>query len=307
MADILELKNIKWKPQAYRIAGQTLESLKKDVKEIYKKEGEKGLDKLPGIGSRLAKKISQYIKTGKIKEYEKLKKSLPKGLYEMMNIPGIGVKRAKLFYRKKGIKSVKELKKAIKKHKLIGLPGFKKRAEEKVSEGISILKGQKGRIPLKQAEKISNLVLRSLRKLRAVKRAVAAGSLRRKKSTIRDIDLVVETTKSKEVVDKFVKMSFVKKVLGKGAEKGIIISKQGMQVDIRIAKPEYFGACLLYFTGDKQHNIWLRKKAIKRGWKLSEYGLFEGKKRIAGKTESSIYKKLSVKMPKPEMRIGETE
>ena len=309
MADIYELQEVRWKPAAYRMAAQTLESLRTDVSEIYKKQGLKGLDKLSGIGSGIAGKIEQFLKTGKIQEYEKLKKSIPGGLYEMMNIPGIGPKKASLFYKKLGIKSIKQLKQAARKGKLIGLPGFKRRAEEKILEGIGIFKKQKGRIPLKQAEKIARPILNSLRKLPEVSKAEPAGSLRRKKPTIRDVDIVVKTNKPEKVIDKFVKMRFVSKVLGKGKDKAIIITKQGIQVDIRPFPPKSFGSGLLYFTGDKQHNIWLRKKAIKQGWKLNEYGLFEKKtgKQIGGKTESEIYKKLKTKMLSPEKRIGETE
>jgi len=306
IADILEIKKVRWKPQAYRMAAQTLESCG-NVGEIYKKEGRQGLDKLPGIGSGLAKKIVEYIETGKIKEYERQKKSIPKGLYDMMNIPGIGPKKAVMFYEKLRIKNIKELERAAKKHKIRGLPLFKERAEKKVLEGINIFKKQRGRIHLKDAEKIANNIVEELKKLKEVKRAEVAGSLRRKKPTIGDLDIVIETNKPKKVADKFVKMSFVKEVLGKGKEKAIIITKEGIQVDIRFFTKENFGSGLLYFTGDKQHNIWLRKIAIKKGYKLNEYGLFDKKtgKKVAGRTEKEIYKKLGVKMIRPEKRIGE--
>ncbi len=307
MADILEIKQEKWKPQAYRIAAQTLEGLKKDVEEIYKKQGIKGLERIPGIGEGLARKIIQFIETGIINEHEKLKKSIHSGLYEMMNIPGVGAKKASLFYNKLKIKTINQLEEAARKHKLFNLPGFKEKAEQNILEGISMLKKQKGRIALKQAEKIAGRILKELRKLPEVRQAIAAGSLRRKKSTIGDIDIVIKTNQPEIVAEKFVKMPFVKEVLGKGREKATIITKQSIQVDIRFFTEENFGSGLLYFTGDKQHNIWLRKKAIKKAWKLSEYGLFQGSKRIAGKTEKEIYKLLNVKFPKPENRIGETE
>lgn len=307
IADILELKNVRWKPQAYRIAAQTLES-SKDIKEIYGKEGQAGLEKLPGIGESLAEKIIQYIKIGKIKEHEKLKKSIPSGLYKMMNIPGIGVKKASLFYNKLGIKNISQLKIAARKHKITGIQGFKEKSEEKILEGISLMKVEE-RIPLKQAEKIARKIAAELKKLREVKKIVVAGSIRRKKSSIRDIDIVIETKKPEIVADKFTKMPFVSKILGKGKEKSTIITKSGLQVDIRLFTEENFGSGLLYFTGDKQHNIWLRNKARKKGYKLNEYGLFEIKtgKKVAGKTEKEVYDKLKVKMLPPEKRLGETE
>lgn len=302
MADILELENIRWKPAAYRMAAQTLESLKIDVKNIYKKEGEKGLDKLPAIGSGLTKKIVQYIKEGKIDTYEKLKKSLPSGLYEMMGVPGVGPKKAWLFYNKLGIKNINELKKAAQEHKLEGLPGFKERAEENILQAIATMKSDEQRILLEKAEKIAKDVIKKLKEIPEVKNAIGAGSLRRKKPTIRDIDIVIETTEPEKVVNSFIKMNFVKKVLGKGKEKATIINKQGIQIDIRLFNKDNFGSGLLYFTGSKQHNIWLRKIAIKKSYKLNEYGLFKGNKRIAGKTEKEIYDKLGLKYAEPEER-----
>lgn len=306
IADILEIKNVKWKPQAYRVAAQTLEA-SKNVSEIYKKEGIEGLKKLPGVGEALAEKIVQYITEEKINEYERLKKSIPQGLYQMMNIPGVGAKKASLFYNKLGIKTINDLEEAAKKHKLLNLPLFKAKAEEKILEGIGILKGKKERMPLKQAEKISSQIINELKKLKEVEKIIVAGSIRRKKSTIGDIDIVIQTKKPEIVADKFTKMSFVKEILGKGMEKATIITKQNIQADLRFFNEDEFGAGLLYFTGDKGHNIWLRKKAIKKGYKLNEYGLFLGNRRIAGKSEEEIYKKLGVKYLEPEKRIGETE
>lgn len=308
MADILQIKNVQWKPQAYIIAGQTLESLNENIEDIYVSGGIKALEELPGIGEGLAKKIIQYIETGKIEEHEKLKKSIPAGIYGMMRIPGVGAKKASLFYNKLGIKNISELENAALKHKLLGLPGFKERAEKKIIEGIAIMKGQKGRISLREAGKIASAIIKEVKKLKEVSECVAAGSLRRKKSTIGDIDIVIKTNSPEKVLARFVKMSFVKDVLGMGKEKAIIILKQGIQADARVFTDDEFGAGLLYFTGDKNHNIWLRKIAISKGWKLNEYGLFDKKeKRIAGRTEEEIYDKLGVKFVEPSKRIGEVK
>lgn len=308
IADILEMQNVKWKPQAYRIAAQTLESLNENVQNIYLNQGEKGLEDLPGIGKSLAKKIIQYLKTGKIEEHEKLKKTIPAGVYEMMKIPGVGAKHASLFYKKLGIKNLNQLKEALAKHKLLKLKGFKERSEQKILEGISIIK-EDGRMPLSEAGKIASKILKQLKTIKEAKEIVAAGSLRRKKPTIGDLDIVIKTSKPEIVIKKAVKLPFVKKVLGKGEEKATIITEDNLQVDIRVFTKEEFGAGLLYFTGDKQHNIWLRKIAIKKGLKLNEYGLFEKStnKRIAGESEEEIYSKLGIKMLPPEKRIGETK
>jgi DNA polymerase (family 10) len=301
MADILEIKKVMWKPAAYRAAAQTLESLKENVSKIYKEQGQKGLDNLPGIGSGIAKKIIQYVKENKIEEYEKLKKSLPAGLSEMMEIPGIGPKKASLFYNKLKIRSVEELKKAAQEHRLESLPGFKTKTEENILQGIEIKKSG-NKIPLKEAEKIASSILKKLKKIPGVEKALPAGSLRRKSPAVGDIDIVVLTSRPEKVVGKFVKLDFVKKVLGKGREKVTIITKQGVQSDLRFFNRENFGSGLLYFTGSKQHNIWLRKIAIKKGLKLNEYGLFRGSKKIAGRTENEIYKALGLNFIPPEKR-----
>lgn len=309
IADILQIKNVKWKPQAFIVAGQTLESLNEDVSEIYKKggkDGKKALMELPGIGEALSEKIIQFLKTGKIDEHEKLKKTIPHGLYEMMQVPGVGAKKASLFYNKLGIKSIDELSRAAEEHKLQGLPGFKERAEQKIIEGVELFKSKKPRMPFKEAEKIVKPILKAIQKLAEVKEVIVAGSFRRKKSTIGDFDIVIRTSSPELVLKKAVKLSFVKQILGIGKEKATIITREGVQVDMRVFTDEEFGAGLLYFTGDKQHNIWLRKIAIRKGWKLNEYGLFDSKnKRIAGKTEKEVYDALGLRMLLPEKRIGE--
>jgi len=307
IADVLESQNIKWKPLTYRKAARSLENLKEDIDTLYQREGIKGIEEIPGIGEGLARKIIQYIETGKINEWERLKKTLPPGFYKLLDVPGLGVKKAKLFYEKLKIKSIEQLEKAAKSHKLIGLPGFKEKSEKNILEGIMLMKQQGGRMPLAKAEKIAGKIVSQLKKLPEVEEAIAAGSVRRKKSTIRDIDLIVKTKQPEKVIQLFTKMPFVKKVLGKGNEKATIITKQNVQADLRVFTSEEFGAGLLYFTGDKEHNIWLRKIAIKKGLKLNEYGLFRGRRRIAGRTEKEIYNVLGIAMPTPEKRIGETE
>jgi DNA polymerase (family 10) len=306
IADVLESQGVAWKPIAYRKAARSLENLKEDVDALYKREGIKGIEEIQGVGEALAKKIIQYIETGKIDSWERLKKTLPKGFYKLLDVPGLGIKKAKLFYEKLKIKSIEQLEKAAKAHKLIGLPGFKEKSEKNILEGIQLLKKQKGRIPYLKAKKIADKIVSELKKLAEVDEVIAAGSLRRKMPTIGDLDIVVRTKHPEKVIQSFTKMKFVEKVVGKGNEKATIITKENFQVDIRVFTDDEFGAGLLYFTGDKEHNIWLRKIAIKKGMKLNEYGLFRGSKRIAGRTEQEIYNVLGIKMSEPEKRIGAT-
>jgi len=306
MADILESQNIKWKPLAYRKAARSLELMKEDVETLYKTEGIKGIEQIPGVGEGIAEKIAQYITTGKINEWERLKKTLPPGFYKLLDVPGLGVKKAMIFYKKLKVRSIDELEKAVKNHKLLSLPGFKQKSEKNILEGIALLKGRKGRLPYNKAKKLADKIISKIKKLHEVDDAVVAGSFRRHQVTIGDLDIVVKTEHPQKVLNEFVKMPFVEKVLGKGEEKATIITTDNVQVDLRVFSAEEFGSGLLYFTGDKEHNIWLRKIAIKKGMKLNEYGLFKGKKRLAGKTEQEIYQLLNVKMLSPDKRIGET-
>ena len=224
----------------------------------------------------------------------------------MMRVPGIGAKKAKLFYNKLGIKNIDELSRAAEEHRLQKLPGFKEKAEQKIIEGIELMNQDQTRISWKKAAKIVNLILKELKKIAEIKECVPAGSFRRKKTSVGDLDIVVRTSSPEVVLKKFVKLGFVKQILGVGKEKATIITREGVQVDVRVFTDEEFGAGLLYFTGDKQHNIWLRKIAIKKGWKLNEYGLFNKKGvRLAGKNEEEVYNKLGLKFISPEKRIGE--
>ncbi|HCX45439.1 TPA: DNA polymerase III, partial [Patescibacteria group bacterium] len=238
------------------------------------------------------------------KSFNKLKKSIPKGLTELMDVEGIGAKKAGKLYKKLKIKSVKDLEKAIKKNKLKNIEGFGKKSEENIIRGLEFLKQSKGRqslaIVLPQAEKIES----RLKRIRGVKKATIAGSLRRHKKTIGDIDIVVSAKPSlgKKIIEFFVSMPEVDEVFAKGTTKASVKLKSGLDADLRVVPEESYGAALHYFTGPKDHNIDLRQLALKKGCKLNEYGLFKGNKQIAGETEKSIYKALGLSYIKPENR-----
>ncbi len=307
IADILEMQNVQWKPQAYRKAAKAIENLKQDLRVIYKKGGLKALDEIPGVGSGLAKKIVQYIETGRINEYERVKKLVPRHLREIMAIPGMGPKRAEFLYEKLGIKSIRDLEKAIKEHKIAKLFSFGPKSEENIKKGLALMKKTQGRIPLEKIVPIANKIVNQLKK--HVNKIIIAGSIRRKKPTVRDIDILATAKNANKVMDVFTKMKDVKRVLGKGPTRSTVILKNGIQVDLRIVPDQSFGAAVCYFTGSKEHNIKLRELAIKKGYKLSEYGLFDRKtgKFIAGKTEKEIYKALNLRYIKPELRTGGNE
>ena len=302
MADILEMQDTPWKPQAYRRAAKVIASMSEDVEEIYKKKGLKGLEDIPGIGKNLAKKIVEYIQTGKIQAYEKLKASIEPEVSELMQIPGLGPKRIKKLNLLLGIKTIKDLEKAIREHKIAKLPGFGEKSEQLIAESLRMKKEE--RRPLSEVLPIANTIVEKLKKSGAVEKIDVAGSIRRKKTTVRDIDILATSKNPKKVMEIFTSLPEVEKVLGKGTTKATVILKQGIQADLRVVDEKCYGAALMYFTGSKEYNIRLREIARKKGFKLSEYGLFDRKtgKFVAGRTEKEIYKKLGLKYVEPEKR-----
>ena len=307
IANLLEMKNVDWKPAAYRKAARVIERLNKPLEDIYKKEGLKGLDNLEGVGKGINKKIEEYIKTKKIKEYENLKKSIPKEASQLMNIPGIGPKKAKILAEKLKIKNINDLIKAAKEHKISKLPEFKEKTEENILASISFIREKKKLLPYKVVMSIAVQIKDSLKNIQGVKNIEICGSLRRKKDTIKDIDILITSTKPILVINKFTTLKEVKKVLGKGSTKASVILNNKIQVDIRVVKPDEEGSALQYLTGSKDHSINLRKLAIEKGLKLNEYGVFKGNKRIASKTEHEVYNALGLKLIPPEERIGKDE
>jgi len=304
MADILEMQGDRWRPIAYRNAARTIETLKEDLKEIYERKGLNGLNQVPNIGEALAEKIEQYIKTGKINTYQRLLKAIPKHLRELMKVPGLGPKRIEKLNKILKIKNIEQLEKAAKSHKIAKLQGFGEESERDILDAIALSKQEKGKIPLKEAEKEANQIIKQLKPLKEVKQIITAGSVKRKKPFVRDLDILASSNNPEKITDAFTKIKGIQKILGKGTTKAIIILKSGIQADIRVIKPASWGAASLYFIGSKNYNISLRRIAIKKGFKLSEYGLFDKKtgKMLPSDTEEKITKKLGVKWLMPEDR-----
>lgn len=309
IADILEMKNVQWKPRAYRKAAKALESLSEDVEVIYKKGGIKALEEIPGVGQRLAKKIIEYIETGKIKEHQRLTKKIPKGLDELMEVMGLGPKKVMVLYKKLGIKNIKDLEKAVKKHKLKNVFRFGEKTEENILKGLEVFKRGKQRILLGLALPTANNIIKQLKILKEIHKIEYAGSLRRMQETIGDIDILVTASNPEPVMNLFTKLPDVARVFAKGKTKSSVLLKNGMQADVRVVEDASFGSAMQYFTGNKEHNIRLREIAIKKGLKLSEYGLFNKKtnKKVAGKTEEEVYKKLNMPYIEPELRENRGE
>jgi len=311
MASLLDKGERDFRIIAYKKAALALESLEEDVAEIYLDKGMAGLEEIPTIGKNLALKIEEYIKTGKIKEYEKLKKSLPVDFTEMTKVEGMGVQKAKTLYKKLGIKTTKELEKAAKAHKIAPLFGFGEKTEKNILQGIEFLKVDKGRVLLGFIMPTVRQIISKLENLPEVKNISVAGSVRRKKETIGDVDILVASAKPEKVNDFFVKMPGIEKVWAKGPTKSSVHLKQGFDVDLRVVKEESFGSALQYFTGSKEHNIATRRIAISKGLKLNEYGVFArqsaGWRMVAGKNEEEVYKALGLVYIEPELRENSGE
>jgi DNA polymerase (family 10) len=302
IADYLEMEGVKFKPYAYQKAAITLEGLEEDVEEIYKRGGLEALKKIPGVGESIALKIEEYLKTGKIKYYEEFKKKMPIDLEELIQVEGMGPKKAKVLYEKLGVKNLKDLEKAAREHKIAPLFGFGEKTEKNILEGVEFLKRSKGRFLLGEILPKVKEIYEKLKKLKEVERVDVVGSIRRMKETIGDVDFLVISKNPGPIMDFFVSLPGVVKVWGKGTTKSSVRLKEGFDMDIRVLPKRSFGAALQYFTGSKEHNIALRKIAIEKGLKLSEYGLFRGPKMIAGESEEEIYQKLGLEWVPPELR-----
>ncbi len=311
IADLLEIKGVDWKPNAFRKAAKVIESLSDDIEEIYKKLGLDGLMQIPSVGEGIAKKLEEFLKTGKIKDLEELEKSIPEGVVQLMRIPSIGPRKAWRLFKELKITNLEMLEKAAKAGKMSKMEGFGEKTEKDILEKLDRLKksGQERRL-LGDVLPFADSIVEKLRKLDYIKHADLAGSIRRRRETVGDIDILVTSSKPEKVMDYFTKMDEIKEVAAKGGTRSAVILKNGMNCDIRVIADKTYGAALLYFTGNKEHNVTMRQIAIKKGYKLSEYGLFnKNGKIIAGNTEEDVYKKLGLHYLEPEMRenTGELE
>lgn len=307
IAGFLKMEGVAFKPYAYQKAATILESSERDIEEIYRKGGRKALEKVPGVGKSMAKKIEEYFKTGKIKYYEKLKKRTPVKIEELTAVEGLGPKTVRILYRKLGIKNLKDLEKASRAHKIAPLFGFGEKTEKNILEGIAFLKRSRGRFLLGEILPQVKEILLRLKSLKEIEQISVAGSLRRMKETIGDVDILVTTKNSKKVMDFFVSLPGVVKIWGKGPTKSSIRMKQGFDIDLRVVQKKSYGSALQYFTGSKEHNIATRKIAINKGLKLNEYGVFRGRKMIAGWNEAGVYRALGLRWMPPELRENQGE
>lgn len=307
IADMLEIKGESiFRINAYRRAARTVESLTEDIAAVAARGA---LIEMPGIGTATADKIVEFLKTGTMKAYEELAASLPPGLATLMTVPEIGPKTALLLHERLGITTIDELEAAAKAGRIRTVPRMGAKTEENILKGIAMLRRTAGRRPLGVVLSVANELIARLRAVGGVKEISVAGSLRRMKETVGDIDILATSRKPDAVMDAFVHAPQVAQILAHGPTRSSVVLDVGVQADLRVVEPAAYGAALQYFTGSKEHNVALRERAVRRGLKLNEYGVWrlEDGARVAGRTEEEVYRAVGVPWMPAELREDQGE
>ena len=308
VADLLEIEDVKFKPVAYRWAAHVIETLPEEIARVAERGG---LEELPGVGTHIATKLNEILETGKLGYLERLKLEVGSGVRELANIGGIGPKKAMHLHHELGIDTAEQLEAAAREGKIRGLFGFGEKSEQNILQSIAARKGTAGRSLLGSMLPVAEKIQSALAGLPEVRRISLAGSLRRMKETIGDIDILATSSEPERVMEAFVALPDVKRILVRGPTKSSIVLEYGVQVDLRVVEEGQYWTALQYFTGSKDHNIAIRRRARDRGWSLSEYGVKEAEtgKNLAGSTEEELYRMLGLPYIEPELRenTGEIE
>ncbi|MDH3561923.1 MAG: DNA polymerase/3'-5' exonuclease PolX [Gammaproteobacteria bacterium] len=306
IADLLEIENANpFRVRAYRNAARQLQGMGESVAEMISR-GE-DLTGLPGIGDDLAGKIAEIVETGDSRLLQKLQKQTPPSITELLKIPGLGPKRVHALYHELDVQTVEQLARAAQDGRIRELPGFGTKTEQTILQAITAHVTKQKRFKLAVAAQYAEPLKKYLEKIPDVSQVMLAGSYRRFKETVGDIDILVTATNAEKVMDRFVAYDEVKKISAKGGTRATVILQSGLQVDVRVVKKESLGAALQYFTGSKAHNIEIRRLAQERKLKISEYGVFKGNKPVSGSTEESVYRAIGLPWIAPELRENRGE
>jgi DNA polymerase (family X) len=301
MADLLEIENANpFRVRAYRNAARTIRNLSRELEDMVA-DG-KDLTELPGIGKDLAGKINEILKTGTSKALKKLHREVPASVEDLLKLPGLGPKRVSILYHEMGIKNLAQLETAAKKARLQTFPGFGIKTEQNILEHISAFRTKEKRFLRNVADRYAKPLLTYLGKDKSVKDVVIAGSYRRGRETIGDLDILITASNTGHVLDRFIEYEEVDQIDSKGTTRATVILKSGIQVDLRVVSENSYGAALHYFTGSKAHNIRVRRLAQKKGLKINEYGVFKNGNLVAGKTEKSVFALVGLPWIAPELR-----
>ncbi len=305
VAELLELEDVAFKPRAYRRAAEAVESCATDVDELVR-EGRLG--ELPGVGKAISEKIEEIVHTGRLAYHDELRKKLPVDLYALTQVEGIGVRTAKRLYEGLGVRNVADLERAAREGKIRRLPGMGERSEARILRGLAEVRGTEDRILLWYALNTARALCRKLEDTGLFTRLAYAGSLRRGRATVGDVDLLGVSSQPEQAARAFVELPEVGQVLARGGKRASVRLSEGLQVDLRLVPESSFGAAMQYFTGSKEHNVRLRERAVGRGLKLNEYGLFdETGAAVAGSDEEGIYSQLGLLYVPPELREDQGE
>jgi len=300
IADLLDLDGVAFKPRAYRRAAEVVESLGEPIEDLVA-SGRHA--ELPGVGEAIAKKIAEIVETDHLAYHDELRAKLPIDLYALTRVEGVGPKTAKLLYETLGVRSLADLEIAAREGKVRTVKGLGEKTEEKILRGLAETRGVEGRMLLGLALPLAESLIATLRETGLFERLECAGSLRRGRETIGDLDLLAVSDDPPAAAAAFVGLPDVAEVLAHGESKASVRLHSGLQVDLRLVPAESFGAALQYFTGSKAHNIALRKLAVAKGWKLNEYGLYDASDRaLAGEDEDGVYRALGLDPIPPELR-----
>ncbi len=307
LAAYLEMEDVPFKPRAYEKAAQAIESCDRPLEEVYGAGGVKALLEIPGIGTSMAEKLEELITSGRCRMREQYHRRMPVDLEGLMSLEGVGPKAVKVLFERLGVRTLADLEGAARAGKVRDLPHFGERSEQKIVHALAVHRAAGGRTPLAEVQPVVDAIAASLARVAGVERVAIAGSIRRRRETVGDADLLTVARRPAAVVAAFARLPHVDRVLGQGDTKCSVKLASGFQVDLRVVPAASFGAALLYFTGSKAHNVALRQLAIKARLKLNEYGLFRGTRRVAGKTEAQVYERLGLAFVPPELREDQGE
>ncbi|MCK5709674.1 MAG: DNA polymerase/3'-5' exonuclease PolX, partial [Deltaproteobacteria bacterium] len=288
-----------FKIRAYKKAALNILEVNEDIEDRVSRDD---VTDIPGVGKDLASKIKEYVETGKIEEYHKIQEKVPLEMIDLLGILGLGPKTLALLYKELNVRGLEDLEKVLDGEEILNFKGLGQKKVDEIKRGIPLLKEKRERTHLGKALPLAESIKEEVEKIKGTEGTIIAGSIRRMRETIKDIDILTISDDTEKAVKEFTKLPFVKEVLAAGSTKGSVITNEGIQVDLRVVGPKSYGGALQYFSGSQAHNVKLRTIASKNGLRINEYGIFKGEDKVAGETEKEMYGTLGLPFIPPELR-----